>query len=77
MTAAQTPDDPAPGTDERRRALEVHARGPSQGIFRSGWAYLWANKKWWLLPLVIALALLAALIVLGGTGAGPFIYTLF
>jgi hypothetical protein len=39
--------------------------------------YLKNNKKWWLTPIVIVLLMVGALIVLGGTAAAPFIYTLF
>jgi hypothetical protein len=35
------------------------------------------NKKWWLLPILVALLLFGLLIVLAGTAAAPFIYTLF
>jgi Family of unknown function (DUF5989) len=35
------------------------------------------TKKWWLTPIVLMLLLLGVLIVMGGTGAAPFIYTLF
>jgi hypothetical protein len=35
------------------------------------------NKKWWLLPILLCLAMLAALVFFGGTGAAPFIYTIF
>ncbi len=35
------------------------------------------NKKWWLIPIVLVLSLVGLLIVLGSTGAAPFIYTLF
>jgi len=35
------------------------------------------SKKWWLTPIVLMLLLLGVLIVIGGTGAAPFIYTLF
>ena len=35
------------------------------------------GKKWWLTPIVIVLLLLGALVMLGGTAAAPFIYTLF
>jgi hypothetical protein len=35
------------------------------------------NKKWWLLPILLVLALVGALVILGSTGAAPFIYTLF
>ena len=35
------------------------------------------SKKWWLLPILVCLALVGLLTVLGATGAGPFLYTLF
>lgn len=35
------------------------------------------NKKWWLIPILLVLALVGALVILGSTGAAPFIYTLF
>jgi len=39
--------------------------------------FLRQNKKWWLFPIVVVLLLFGLLIVLGATGAAPFIYTLF
>jgi hypothetical protein len=39
--------------------------------------FLAANKKWWLIPIVLAVLLIGALVVLGGSAAAPFIYTLF
>ena len=41
------------------------------------WAFLAQNKKWWLLPIMIVMLLLGTLILLSGTAAAPFIYTLF
>jgi hypothetical protein len=42
------------------------------------WAFLRARKKFWLLPILIVMALLGALIVLSqGSAVAPFIYTLF
>lgn len=38
--------------------------------------FAWANKAWWIIPIVLVLLLLAVLIV-AGQGAAPFIYTLF
>ena len=35
------------------------------------------NKKWWLLPILCMLLLVGCLLILGGTAAAPFIYTLF
>jgi uncharacterized protein DUF5989 len=47
------------------------------GFFRELWGFLRENKKWWLLPILIVLLLFGLLILLGGTGLAPFIYTLF
>lgn len=41
------------------------------------WQFLFQNKKWWLLPIVLVLFMLGALMLLGGTAAAPFIYSLF
>ncbi len=35
------------------------------------------NKKWWLIPILLVLALVGVLAALAPTGAAPFIYTLF
>jgi hypothetical protein len=45
---------------------------------RELWDFLRARKKFWLLPILIVMALLGALIVLTqGSAIAPFIYTLF
>ncbi len=42
------------------------------------WAFLRFRKKYWLVPLLLLLALFGAIIVLSqGTAIAPFIYTLF
>jgi hypothetical protein len=42
------------------------------------WAFMRAHKKWWLGPIMLALALCGALIVLSqGSALAPFVYTLF
>ena len=46
-------------------------------LFREFVLFIIENKAWWLIPIVITLSLLGILIVLGSTGAAPFIYTLF
>lgn len=41
-------------------------------------AFLWARRLWWLIPMVAVLVIFAALVVLGSVaGVGPFIYTMF
>ncbi|HYE74891.1 MAG TPA: DUF5989 family protein [Blastocatellia bacterium] len=39
--------------------------------------FLAQNKKWYLIPIVVVMLLMGILIILGATGAAPFIYTLF
>ena len=42
------------------------------------WEFLKERKKYWLLPIIIVLALFGALIVLSqGSAVAPFIYTIF
>ena len=42
------------------------------------WEFLKERKKYWLLPIIIVLALFGALIVLSqGSVVAPFIYTIF
>jgi hypothetical protein len=50
---------------------------PARGFVRELWDFVRVNKKWWLTPIIIVLVLLGAIIMLGGTAAAPFIYTLF
>ena len=48
------------------------------GIVGELFAFLWAAKMWWLIPMIVALIAFALLIVLGtASGGGPLIYTLF
>jgi hypothetical protein len=54
-----------------------HAAGRTPGVVREFWDFLRHNKKWWLIPIILVLLLLGVLVILGGTAAAPFIYTLF
>jgi drug/metabolite transporter superfamily protein YnfA len=49
----------------------------SMGFLAETWAFLKENKKWWLLPIVAVLLVFGALVLLSGSAAAPFIYTLF
>lgn len=49
---------------------------PQPGLLVEFWGFLRENKKWWLLPLLLALLLLGILVVLSGTGLTPFVYPL-
>ncbi len=42
------------------------------------WTFMRVRKKYWLLPIIVMMALMGALIVLTqGSAVAPFIYTLF
>tara|TARA_Y100001970_G_scaffold277120_1_gene380851 strand:+ start:532 stop:684 length:153 start_codon:yes stop_codon:yes gene_type:complete len=48
------------------------------GFLKEFFEFLKERKKYWLLPIIIVLALFGMLIVLSqGTAVAPFIYTLF
>ncbi len=66
-------------TDPRASAgaFEAQAAGQQTGMIRELVDFLLHNKKWWLTPIVLVLLLVGVLVVLAGTGAAPFIYTLF
>lgn len=60
--------------DDFEKAAANQAGGTLVGEL---WDFLKQNKKWWLMPIVVVLLLLGILIMLAGTAAAPFIYTLF
>jgi len=42
------------------------------------WAFIRTRKKYWLLPIILMLAVFGGLIILAnGSAVAPFIYTLF
>jgi hypothetical protein len=53
------------------------AGGERVGLVTEMVQFLGHNKKWWLAPILVAILVLGALVLLGGTAAAPFIYTLF
>ena len=47
-------------------------------LIRELWAYMRARKKYWLVPILLAMAIVGGLFVfVQGTAVAPFIYTLF
>ena len=48
------------------------------GVLGELMTFLWKNKLWWLIPIVVGLVLLGLLVVFTqGSAVAPFIYTLF
>jgi hypothetical protein len=57
--------------------FENAASGKQSGLVAEFFGFLKQNKKFWLLPLIIVMLLMAGLLFLSSTAAAPFIYTLF
>ena len=59
-------------------AKEAERLGKSApGLVGEFWYYLRQSRKWWMVPIILSLAVAGVLLVLGTTAAAPFIYTLF
>lgn len=58
------------------RFAEEHTR-PRPSLASELWHFLATNKKWWMLPIVVVFAFFGVLMLIGGTAAAPFIYSLF
>jgi hypothetical protein len=64
--------------EESRGDFEKAAAGQKdRGLLAEYWYFLRHHKAWWLLPILIMMALFGAFLVLTQTAAAPFIYTLF
>jgi hypothetical protein len=48
-----------------------------EGLLREFALFVRHNRKFWLIPLLLVLLTMSGIIMLGGTAAAPFIYTLF
>lgn len=56
----------------------LRAMSTNLGVVGEVFAFLWARKLWWLLPMVTVLLLFGLLLVFANaSGVAPFIYTLF
>lgn len=55
----------------------AQARRKRAGLLSELWGFLKYHRKWWLLPILLALFAIAGLVWLGGSAAGPFVYTFF
>ena len=63
--------------DERKRRFEEMATQRDPWLLAEYVRFLARNKKYWLIPIIVALLLIGLLAMLGGSPAGAFIYTLF
>ncbi len=61
--------------DPKPDKFQDDAEQPQLGLIAEFLLFLRENKKWWLLPLLLALFLLGAFVILSGTSLAPFLYT--
>ena len=66
-------------TESHQQATEFERQAGQArtGIVAEFVDFLRHNKKWWLSPIILVLLMVGLLVLVGGTGAAPFIYTLF
>ena len=58
--------------------FELTARTSGESSFVAElWGLIRQQRKYWLIPVVTVLLLFGVLVLLSGTAAAPFIYTLF
>ena len=60
-----------------RLSLDDIVHEPAPCFFTELWDFMRTSKKWWLMPIIAMLLLVGGFIMLTGTAAGSFIYTLF
>ena len=53
------------------------AKKKQRGLFAEFFYFATQTKKWWLLPILAVILIVSVLVMLGSTGAAPFIYSLF
>ena len=70
-TGAQKPATPEP------EAFARQAETAQPGPLREMLAYLKHRRKWFLAPIIVLLLLAGIFVLLSGTVAAPFLYTVF
>ena len=61
-------------SEPTKTEFEAAAEEARLPLWREFLLFLKEEKKWWMLPILIVLALVGLLIVAAGTGFAPFIY---
>lgn len=72
MMATKHNSDSDPSTE-----FSAQAESYEPGIVREFLDFLRYNKKWWMTPIIVVLALVGMLAVAGSSSVTPFLYTIF
>ena len=66
-----------PTSDNKAGDFAAESERPRTMLAGELWDFLRATKRWWLTPVIASLLIVAALVAVGSTAAGSFLYTLF
>ncbi len=70
-------EKPDSDVDSVKSEFEEAGEGRQMSLVQEFLLFVVENKKWWMIPILLVLALLGLLVMLSWTGAAPFIYTVF
>lgn len=63
--------------DQKPNDFEQANQQEQAGLAKKFFAFLGENKKFWLIPLLLALLAIGVLLIVDSTSEAPFSYTLF
>ncbi len=63
--------------NEQPNEFEQAGQEKPLSLVQEFYAFIVENKAWWMIPIVVVLGIVRVFVMLGATGAAPFIYTLF
>ena len=72
MAEPQSPHPSEP--DQPGNSFDESASSAQPGLFAEFAAYVMTHKKWWIVPILLALLFAAALAFIGSSPLAPFIY---
>lgn len=68
---------PTPSPEPPKSEFESLPDEPPLSVAAEFLFFIRENKKWWLIPILLVLGIIGVFALLAGTGAAPFIYTVF
>jgi len=75
--STERPEAQKESHEESNDDFAAAARAGRGSLVGEFWYYLKLYRSWLVVPVILALALLGGFVMLGGSGAAPFIYALF
>jgi hypothetical protein len=77
MQINMSSEQSTPTPDRGQPTFTEQAEQPAPSLLREYFEFLRHNKKWWLIPILLALGLLAVLAYFSASPLAPFIYPIF